>query len=79
LIVEYAAAYAWRHYAKSSIQRGVLSVLGWPRWVYKRAKHAILLAVYGALVALRRLGVTPIVERAYERLTGRSRPWRGHA
>jgi hypothetical protein len=79
LIVEYAAAYAWRHYAKSSIQRGVLSVLGWPRWVYKRAKHAMLLAVYGALVALRRLGVTPIVERAYERLTGRPRPRRGHA
>jgi hypothetical protein len=79
LIVQYATAYAWRHYAKSSVQRGLLSVLGWPRWVYKRAKHALLLAVYGALVSLRRLGVTPLVERACERLTGRPRPWRGHA
>ena len=79
LIVQYAAAYAWRHYAKSSIQRGVLSVLGWPRWLYKRAKHATLLAAYGALVSLRRLGVTPVLERAWVRLTGRPRPWRGHA
>lgn len=54
LIVRYAAAYAWRHYAKSSVQQGVLAVLGWPRWVYKRVKHAALLALYHALVATKR-------------------------
>lgn len=79
LVAQYAAAYAWRHYAKSSVQRGIVSVLGWPRWIYKRAKHALLLTVYGMLVALRQLGVTPLVERTCERLTGRPRPWRGHA
>jgi hypothetical protein len=79
LIVQYAAAYAWRHYAKSSIQRGVLSALGWPRWLYKRAKHGVLLTVYGVLVSLRRVGVTPILQRAWQRLTGRPRHWRGHA
>jgi glycosyltransferase involved in cell wall biosynthesis len=79
LITRYTVAYAWRHYAKSSVQRGVLTVLGWPRWIYKRVKHGILLCVYGALVALRQIGVTPLVERICERLTGRPRPWRGHA
>ncbi len=79
LVAEYATAYAWRHYAKSSVQRGLLSVLGWPRWVYKRAKHALLLALYTVLIALRKSGVTPRVERLYARLTGRQRPWRGHA
>jgi hypothetical protein len=54
LIVRYAAAYAWRHYGKSSVQRGILSTLGWPRWVYKRVKHGALLALYHALVATRR-------------------------
>jgi hypothetical protein len=54
LIVRYAAAYAWRHYGKSSVQRGILSTLGWPRWIYKRVKHAALLALYHALVATRR-------------------------
>lgn len=54
LIVRYAAAYAWRHYGKSSVQRGILSTLGWPRWVYKRVKHAALLALYHGLVATRR-------------------------
>ncbi len=62
-IAYYASAYAWRHYGKSSVQRGLLSVLGWPRWVYKRAKHAVLLSVYGALVTSRRLGVTGFVQR----------------
>jgi glycosyltransferase involved in cell wall biosynthesis len=57
LAVEYSAAYAWRHYAKSSVQRGVLSVLGWPRWIYKRIKHAVLLAVYEVLVTLRKMGM----------------------
>ena len=57
LIAYYASAYAWRHYGKTSVQRGVLSALGWPRWVYKRAKHAVLLSVYTALVTSRRLGV----------------------
>lgn len=79
LVVEYAAAYAWRHYGKSSVQRGLLSVLGWPRWVYKRAKHALLLALYAVLITLRKVGVTPRVERLCARLTGRQRPWRGHA
>jgi hypothetical protein len=79
LIAAYAAAYAWRHYAKSSVQRGILSLLGWPRWIYKRAKHAALLGVYGVLVAARYVGFTPLVERVCERVTGRPRPWRGHA
>jgi glycosyltransferase involved in cell wall biosynthesis len=68
LIANYASAYAWRHYGKSSVQRGLLSVLGWPRWVYKRAKHAALLSVYAALVTSRRLGVTDLVERTRGRL-----------
>jgi hypothetical protein len=79
LIMTYASAYAWRHYAKASVQRGVLSVLGWPRWIYKRAKRGTLLAVYGVLVALRHLGITPLLEKICERFTGRPRPWRGHA
>lgn len=58
LVGRYAAGYAWRHYAKSTVQRGVLTVLGWPRWVYKRAKHLVLLAVYHALVAVRHRGAT---------------------
>jgi hypothetical protein len=74
LIAAYAAAYAWRHYGKSSVQRGLLSVLGWPRWIYKRAKHGVLLGVYGVLVASRRVGMTPLVEKICERVTGR-----GHA
>lgn len=79
LVIRYAAAFAWRHYAKSSVQHGILTALGWPRWLYKRLKHAVLLAVYGVLVALRQIGVTRLVERLCERLTGRPRPWRGHA
>ena len=71
MIAAYAASYAWRHYGKSSVQRGLLSVLGWPRWMYKRAKHAVLLGVYAVLVAARHLGITPLVEKACERLTGR--------
>jgi len=78
LIARYATAYAWRHYAKSSVQRGILTVLGWPRWIYKRVKHAALLGVYASLVALRQIGATPLIERLCERLTGRPRPWRGH-
>jgi hypothetical protein len=73
LVVNYAAAYAWRHYAKSSVQRGLLSVLGWPRWIYKRLKHGVLLVVYGVLVTARRIGLTPIVDR----LLGRSNRVRG--
>jgi glycosyltransferase involved in cell wall biosynthesis len=79
LVGRYTAAYAWRHYRKGSVQRGVLSVLGWPRWIYKHGKHTVLLVVYGVLVALRKMGVTPRAERICERLTGRARPWRGHA
>jgi hypothetical protein len=70
LISRYAAAYAWRHYAKSSVQRGILSVLGWPRWVYKRAKHGALLGVYGILVGSRHVGLTPLVKGVCERLMG---------
>jgi len=73
LVFRYAAAYAWRHYAKSSVQKGVLAVVAWPRWIYKRLKHGILLGVYGVLVALRQIGFTPFVERIYERLTGHPR------
>jgi hypothetical protein len=73
LIAAYAAAYAWRHYGKSSVQRGILSALGWPRWIYKRAKHATLLGIYGVLVTARHVGITPLAERIYERLTGRPR------
>ena len=79
LIATYAAAYAWRHYGKSSVQRGLLSVLGWPRWIYKHVKHVFLLAVYGVLVAARHVGLTPLVEKICERLTGRPRPWSRHA
>ncbi len=78
-ISAYAAAYAWRHYGKSTVQRGLLSVFGWPRWIYKRVKHVVLRGTYGVLVALRQVGITPLVERLCERLTGRPRPWRGHA
>jgi glycosyltransferase involved in cell wall biosynthesis len=70
LVTQYAAAYAWRHYAKSSVRRGLLAVLGWPRWIYKRLKHAVLLGVYGVLVTLRRLGVTPLVEWCLGRTPG---------
>ncbi len=79
LVVEYSAAYAWRHYGKSSVQRGLLSVLGWPRWVYKRLKHAALLALYTVLITLRKAGATPRAERLCARLTGRERPWRRSA
>lgn len=79
LIAQYSSAYAWRHYRKSSVQRGLLSVLGWPRWIYKRVKHALLLVIYAALVTLRKAGITPRAERLYERITGRPRPWRRHA
>ena len=70
LVMTYAVAYAWRHYAKSTVQRGLLSVLGWPRWTYKRVKHGALLGLYGMLVASRRIGITPLVER----LLGRAVP-----
>jgi hypothetical protein len=79
LIAAYAAGYAWRHYGKSSVQRGLLSAFGLPRWVYKRVKHATLLGVYGVLVAARHAGLTPLVEKICERLTGRPRPWSRHA
>ena len=70
LVTAYTAAYAWRHYAKSSVQHGLLSMLGWPRWIYKHLKHTVLLGLYWALVASRRLGVTPLVERVRGRMTG---------
>lgn len=39
--------------------------------MYKRVKHAALLGVYWVLVASRHLGITPLVERLYESVTGR--------
>ena len=74
LIAGYAVSYAARHYLKT--QHDALSVVGLPRWLYKRAKHALLLAAYKGLVVARRAGITPFLERTCERLTGRSRPWR---
>ena len=71
MIAAYAASYAWRHYGKTTVQRGILSVLGWPRWTYKRVKHGALLALYGVLVASRHLGITPLIEKTCEKLTGR--------
>ena len=47
-----------------------------PRWVYKRARHGLLVGIHGALVLARRIGITPALERACERLTGSPRPWR---
>jgi len=79
LIAAYALAYARRHYAKSSVQRGVLSVLGWPRWLYKRARHGVLVAWFRILVVARQVGITPVVERTCERVTGRPRSWRDRA
>ena len=74
LVASYTASYAARHYLKT--QHDVISVVGLPRWLYKRAKHGALLAVHKGLVVARRAGVTPWLERTCERLTGRSRPWR---
>ena len=86
LIVRYAAAYATRHHQKTTVHRRFAGFLGWCRHLYKRAKHLALLAVfytlvygrrafwgsvYYVLVALRRLGVTPAIERLYERFTYR--------
>jgi hypothetical protein len=68
-----------RHRPHSSVQRGILSISGWPRRIGKRTKHTLLLGMYGSLVALRRLGVTRLLERLCERALGRRRPWRGRA
>lgn len=76
MIARYAGEYAWRHYRKTTVSGSLWAVLGWPIWLFKRAKHATLVSAYHALVALRRLGVTPALERACEALTGRPRPWR---
>jgi glycosyltransferase involved in cell wall biosynthesis len=74
LIATYATSYAARHYLKT--QHDVISVVGLPRWLYKRAKHALLLGIHKGLVVARRAGITPFIERTCERVTGRSRPWR---
>jgi putative sugar O-methyltransferase len=55
MVVENAGAYAFRHYMKSEVQRGIMTMLGWPRWMYKRVKHAALLIIYYVLVTGRRL------------------------
>jgi hypothetical protein len=69
-------SYAYRHYAKTPTQRGLVWVLHRPRWAYKKAKHGLLVGLYATLVFARRIGVTPAIERACERVTGRPRPWR---
>jgi glycosyltransferase involved in cell wall biosynthesis len=76
MIAIYTAAYAWRHYGKTPAQRDVISMLGRPRWLFKQAKHGALLGAHYTLVGARRVGITPLVERVCERLTGRPRPWR---
>jgi len=57
--------------SRPRLQRVMTTVLGCPRWMYKRVKHAALLGVYWVLVASRHLGITPLVERLYESVTGR--------
>jgi glycosyltransferase involved in cell wall biosynthesis len=89
LIVRYAAAYASRHHSKTTVHRRFAAFLEGCRYVYKRAKHVVLLTVfytlvygrrvfwgtiYYVLVGFRRIGVTAAIERLYERVTGRSRP-----
>jgi hypothetical protein len=74
MIALYAGSYAVRHYVKG--QHEVLSVFGLPRWLYKQARHGVLLGAHKVLVGARQAGVTPLVERVCERLTGRPRPWR---
>jgi glycosyltransferase involved in cell wall biosynthesis len=74
LVASYTASYAARHYLKS--QHDDISIVGLPRWLYKRAKHGALLAIHKGLVVARRAGLTPWLERTCERLIGRSRPWR---
>ncbi len=59
LIARYAGSYAWRHHRKSSVHRTISVVVGWPVWLYKRAKHAALITVYHLLIALRRAGIRP--------------------
>ena len=76
LVATYTASYAFRHYAKTPTQRDLVWLLHRPRWAYKRAKHGVLVGVYGTLVFARRIGLTPAIERMCERLTGRPRPWR---
>ena len=76
LIFSYTAFYAFRHYAKTPTQRDFVWLLQRPRWVYKRARHGLLVGIHGALVLARRIGITPALERACERLTGSPRPWR---
>jgi cellulose synthase/poly-beta-1,6-N-acetylglucosamine synthase-like glycosyltransferase len=76
LVVTYTVFYALRHYAKTPTQRDLVWVLQRPRWAYKRAKHGMLVAIYALLVFARRVGITPALERACERLTGSRRPWR---
>src|SRR5688500_1328173 len=74
LVASSRASSAARHYLKT--QHDVISVVGLPRWLYKRAKHGVLLAIHKGLVVARRAGLTPWLERTCERLIGRSRPWR---
>lgn len=75
MVASYTASYAWRHYGKTPAQRDVISMLGRPRWLFKQAKHFALLGAHYALVGARRVGLTPLVERVCERLTGNPRPW----
>ena len=54
LIARYAAAYATRHHRKTTVHRRFAGFLESCRYVYKRAKHAVLLAVFYTLVYGRR-------------------------
>jgi hypothetical protein len=79
LVARYTASYAFRHYAKTPTQRDLVWLLHRPRWAYKTTKHAALVGIHAALVFARRVGITPAIERACERVTGRPRPWRRRA
>jgi hypothetical protein len=77
LVAGYTFWYAWRHYGKTPEHRGVVAALGRPRWMLKQVKHYTLLTLHWVLVGARSAGVTPAIERMFERITGRPRPWRG--
>ena len=80
MIAAYALSYAWRHYGKSerAARHPVGRSAGRAGSTSARSM-ARCSALYGVLVAARHLGITPLVEKVCERLTGRPRPWRPHA
>ena len=81
LVARYAMSYAVRHHRKTVMHRRFAAAAWWCRCAIKKAKHYFLLAlfyvlvysrrafwgsVYYVLVALRRAGVTPVIERLYK-------------